>query len=175
MQSNFLLFFFSLFCVIIQSNPIVNIYFPVKPDLTIPLIFYFCLFQKPLLGFFLTLWVGFLLDLFSGGVIGFFLFLRLSLFFLIYEAKKILFLENKLLWLFLVVLFFFWDYFLAYILFIFSGKTRVEIDAILILMQAAFTLFLFGLVFGGYYKLKSILFTYIKSKVNHPRGPGESI
>ncbi|HPD20005.1 MAG TPA: rod shape-determining protein MreD, partial [Candidatus Pacearchaeota archaeon] len=114
---------FGLFCIVIQTNPIVNCYlFPIKPDLTIPLIFYICLFQKPVRGCFLVMWLGFLMDLFSGGVMGIFLFLRLILYCFIQALKKLFFLENKLLWVGVVLLLFLSDSFLIHLLFRLTGK-----------------------------------------------------
>ena len=150
---------FGLFCVVVQANPVVNsCLFPIKPDLTIPLVFYVVLFRRPLPGFFLTMWFGFLMDLFSGSVLGLFLFLRMSLFFIIHVFKKIFFLENKFLWTFFILLFFLLDSLLIHFLFGLMGRSWGG-GALLkaSFAQGCFSLFLSLLVFPFYYKLEKFL------------------
>ena len=155
---NFLFFaFFGLFFIVIQSNPVLNSYFfPVKPDLTIPLAVYISLSQRPVAGGFLVLWLGFLMDLFSGGIPGLFLFLRGVLFFLVRIFKKLFFLESKVFWFLLVVFFFFVDFFFVSLFLRVAEKTGAALGAGLktTLAQASFTLILCFLVFPPFFKME---------------------
>ena len=141
---------FGLFCIIFQTNPILNhFFFPIKPDLTIPLALYICLFQKPVQGCFLVLWMGFLMDLFSGGVMGIFLFLRMILFSFLQLLKKLFFLENRVFWFGLVLILFLFDSLLIYLLFEFMGKDFGSVEGFwgASVAQGFFSSFLFFLFF----------------------------
>lgn len=139
-----------LFCIVIQTNPIVNRYlFLIKPDFTIPLTLYVCLLKKPVQGCFLVMWFGFLMDLFSGGIMGIFLFLRLVMFCFIQLLKKLLFFENKLLWAGAILLLFLLDSFLIHLLFGLMGKHYGTFKTIVAtsLSQGCFTFLLSLLLF----------------------------
>jgi len=151
---------FGLFCIVIQTNPIANCYlFPIKPDFTIPLTFYICLFQKPVQGCFLVMWLGFLMDLFSGGIMGIFLFLRLVLFCFVLIFKKLLFLENKLLWVGVVLFLFLLDSLLIHLLFGLMGKNWEALAIILktSVSQGSFTFLLSLLIFPLFNKFEKFI------------------
>jgi len=95
------------------------------------------------------MWLGFLMDLFSGGVMGIFLFLRLILYCFIQALKKLFFLENKLLWVGVVLLLFLSDSFLIHLLFRLTGKDWGPLAIILrtSMLQGFFTFLLSLLVF----------------------------
>jgi rod shape-determining protein MreD len=141
---------FGLFCVVIQTNPIANYYlFPIKPDFTIPLTFYICLLQKPVRGCFLVMWLGFLMDLFSGGIMGIFLFIRLVLFCFVQILKKLFFFENKFLWAGAVLLLFLFDSLFIHFLFRLMGKNGGTLGIIIktSVSQGFFTFLLSLLIF----------------------------
>jgi rod shape-determining protein MreD len=151
---------FGLFCVVIQTNPIANCYlFPIKPDFTIPLTLYICLIQKPVQGCFLAMWLGFLMDLFSGGVMGIFLFLRLVLFCFVQILKKLLFLENKVLWVGVVLLLFLLDSLLIHLLFGLMEKNWGTLEIILktSMSQGFFTFLLSLLIFPLVNKIEKFI------------------
>src|SRR5512137_884995 len=146
----FSLAIFGLFCIVMQTNPIANCYlFPIKPDFTIPLALYICLFQKPVRACFLVMWLGFLMDLSSGGIMGIFLFLRFVLFCFIQILKILLFLEDEFLWVVVVLLLFFLDSLLIHLLFGLMGKNWGTLEIILrtSVSQGFFTFLLSLLIF----------------------------
>lgn len=151
---------FGLLCIIIQTNPIINRYlFLVKPDFTIPLVLYISLSQTQARGCVLVVWIGFLMDLFSGGVMGLFLFLRTLLYFFILLIRKIFFVENKPMWVLLVLVFFLWD---SFCLHLFSGLMGRGFGGAggglrVTLARAAFTLFLSLLIFPPFHKLEKAI------------------
>jgi rod shape-determining protein MreD len=86
-----------LICIVLQSNPfLAHCVFPVKPDLSIPVLVAVTLSRPPVEAFLSALWLGFLVDVFSGGFLGIFIFLRGLMFFLVFFLKKRFFLESPL-------------------------------------------------------------------------------
>lgn len=139
----FLLLTFGYLCVLTQSNLFLCHYvFPVKPDLTIPLTAYISLFLPPVQGVVLVALIGYLMDITSGGVVGFYIFLRTTIFLVIYLLKGQLAFENKVFFLAAVMGFFLLEQFLANFLFQFMDITSGPTQQVLAtaLCQGAFTI-----------------------------------
>jgi len=157
---NFLFLIFSgVFFVLIQSNLFLNNFiFPVKPDLTIPLIVYIGLSREPVQGSILVLGIGCFMDIFSAGVMGLYALMGELMFFLIYVLRKVFFLKNKLFCCLLIVVFFLMESFLICIYFKFTGRGFPGdwdfFEAAF--MRAVFTLFLCFFIFPLVYKTEKL-------------------
>lgn len=110
MLSRLALPFLGLICVVLQSNLFLAHYvFPVKPDLSIPFVVAATISRPPVQAFLLALWVGFLMDVFSGGFLGLFVLLRGVMFFLVFFLRKRFFMESPAYACFLVVGLFYFE------------------------------------------------------------------
>ncbi|RLA93926.1 MAG: rod shape-determining protein MreD [Deltaproteobacteria bacterium] len=152
-------FFFFLFIgvvfVFFQSNLFLHKYiFPLKFDLTIPLIVYLSISQKPVSGGILSLWFGFLIDAFSGGVMGLYTFLREFMFFLAQILKKFFFLKNKLIFAFLVFLLFLMEAFILFFTFRVSAGKFMELKRLIpfCFTRAGFSLFVWIIIYRFLFK-----------------------
>ena len=132
-MGNFFFFLcFGLFCIFVQSNLFLHSFvLPFQFDLTVPLTLYIGLSQSPFRGGLLVFWVGLLLDVCSGGVLGMYTFSRESMFFLIQILKKGFFLEKKISFGALVLVLFFFEAFLVFLLLQLAGKHFVSLQILL--------------------------------------------
>jgi rod shape-determining protein MreD len=148
-----------LFCVLVQTNLSINhLFFPFKPDLTIPLTVYVALSQRPLQGSLYALWAGFLMDLTSGASVGLYVFTRQLVFFLAHLVKRGGLLDSVLLQGVLSVAFFFLDASVIYIIARVAGDAAVEGADFFQRSgrQAVFTLLLWYLLSPALKKLEAL-------------------
>lgn len=104
MLSRFVLPCLGLICVMLQSNLfLAHHVFPVKPDLSIPFVVAATISRPPVEALVLAIWLGFLMDAFSGGFLGLFVLLRGLMFFLVFFLRKRFFMESPAYTCFLVV------------------------------------------------------------------------
>ena len=147
---------FGFVCIIIQSNLFLcHHVLPIKPDLTIPLAVYISLSQPPIPAALLVMGIGYLMDATSSGSLGFYIFLRASVFFLIYLCKGRLFFENTLLVFVAVIVLFLIEALLIQSLFAFIGMNIGTVPQALTtaLYQGVFTVMLWAVLFPLYKKL----------------------
>lgn len=159
MMRFFLLLVFGFLCILIQSNLFLYHYvFPIKPDLTIPLTAYAAIFLPPAQGLILVIIIGYLMDITSGGVLGFYLFLRLTIYLLVYFFKGQLAFENKLFFLTALVVFFLFEAFLTGLLFHFMGITvgTTQIVLTTALYQGIFTIVVWLMLYPLLTKLERL-------------------
>jgi rod shape-determining protein MreD len=149
-----------LFCVLLQTNlSLAHLFFPFKPDLTIPLTVYIALSQGAFGGSLYVLWVGFIMDLTSGGVAGLYLFTRQGMFFLSYLVKKCGFLDSIPLQGFLTIAYFFLDATIIFLTVRLTGDSSVEPMQFFqhTGSQAVFTLLLWYLLCPAVKKVESLV------------------
>ena len=143
-----------------QSNLFLDgLIFLFKPDLTIPLTLYIGLSQNLVKGGLLVLWIGFLLDVFSGSVMGMYVLIRGFMFFLIQFIKKGFFLEKIFLFTALVVFLFFVEVFFVFLMLKLTGKIFFDLEKSFqfFFAPAFFTLLIWYLVYPVFSKLENIV------------------
>jgi rod shape-determining protein MreD len=149
-----------VFCVLVQTNlSFAHLFFPLKPDLTIPLTVYIALSQGAFRGSLYVLWVGFIMDLTSGGATGLYLFTRQSMFFISYLAKKYGFLDSVPLQGFLTIAFFFLDAIIISLTVRVGGDSNVEPIQFFqhTGSQAVFTLLIWFLFYPALRKIEGLV------------------
>ena len=105
------------------------------------------------------MWIGFLLDIFSGGVVGIFMFIRVAMFLFVRIVIKKVFLENKIIFAAMVVVLFFFEAFLVFFIFKFMGNNFFGLKKLFqsSFLQAVFTFFVWCFAFPVFSKLENVV------------------